>query len=190
MWSCAQAHPLCKGMIGDWVDLWAVGVVLVGNGRGGYCKKGIPHADVGICVVLLYVEKKSCLCRFALLAKFLDLNKPWSCKYGRKKWKKLTCMTFLCPIELRNKTVAHRSPYSLYLSCSIKLNFDDVNAVSVKKDYCDPEILLPCYNWHHISPLYYCTHITRSIVTCNKEIIVMSNRPFYRYSGHIEFIIF
>ena len=50
-----------------------MGVVLVGNGRGGYCKKGIPHAEVGICVVLLYVERKSCLRRFALLAKFLDL---------------------------------------------------------------------------------------------------------------------
>ena len=57
-----------------------MGVVLVENGRGRYCKKGIPHAEVDICVVLLDVERKSCLRRFALLAKFLDLNKPWSCK--------------------------------------------------------------------------------------------------------------
>ena len=64
-----------------------MGVVLVENGRGRYCKKGIPHAEVDICVVLLDVERKSCLRRFAFLAKFLDLNKPWSCKYGRKKWK-------------------------------------------------------------------------------------------------------
>ena len=50
-----------------------MGVVLVENGRGRYCKKGIPHAEVDICVVLLDVEGKSCLRRFVLLAKFLDL---------------------------------------------------------------------------------------------------------------------
>ena len=44
-----------------------------------------------------------------MVAKFLDLNKLWSCKSGRKKMKKLTCMTFLCMIELRSKTVAHTS---------------------------------------------------------------------------------
>ena len=64
-----------------------MGVVLVENGRGRYCKKGIPHAEVDICVVLLDVERKSCLRRFVLLAKFLELNKPWSCKYGRKNEK-------------------------------------------------------------------------------------------------------
>ena len=43
-----------------------------------------------------------------MVAKFLDLNKPWSCKYDRKKKrKKMTCMTFLCIIALRNKTVPH-----------------------------------------------------------------------------------
>ena len=44
----------------------------------------------------------------ALVAKFLDLNKPWSCKYRikkRKAKKNLTCTTFLCMIALRNKTV-------------------------------------------------------------------------------------
>lgn len=35
-----------------------MGVVLVENGRGRYCKKGIPHAEVDICVVLLDVERK------------------------------------------------------------------------------------------------------------------------------------
>ena len=36
------------------------------------------------------------LCCIAMVAKYLDLNKPWSCKYGRKKGKIMTCMTFLC----------------------------------------------------------------------------------------------
>ena len=39
-----------------------------------------------------------------MVAKCLDPNKLWSCKYGRKK---LTCLTFLYMITLRNKTVAH-----------------------------------------------------------------------------------
>ena len=42
-----------------------------------------------------------------MVAKFLDLNKPWSCKYRVKKKKNLTCTTFLCMIALRNKTVAY-----------------------------------------------------------------------------------
>ena len=36
-----------------------------------------------------------------MVAKFLDLKKPWSCKYGGKKKKrkaKLTSLTFLCMI--------------------------------------------------------------------------------------------
>ena len=40
----------------------------------------------------------------AEVAQFLDLNKPRSNKYGRKK---LSCVNFLCMIVLRNKTVVH-----------------------------------------------------------------------------------
>ena len=40
----------------------------------------------------------------AMVAKCLDPNKLWSCKYGRQK---LTCLTFMYMIALRNKTVAH-----------------------------------------------------------------------------------
>ena len=51
-----------------------------------------------------YSVEKS-LRHVAMDAKFLDLNKPWSCKYGKKKkkTKKLICMTFLCMIALGNK---------------------------------------------------------------------------------------
>ena len=46
--------------------------------------------------------------RHLMVAKFLDHNKLWSCKYGGKKRKKLTCMRFLCIIALsRNKMVAN-----------------------------------------------------------------------------------
>ena len=42
----------------------------------------------------------------AMIAKFLDLDKPWSCNMAEKN-KKSTCMTFLCMITLKNITVAH-----------------------------------------------------------------------------------
>ena len=51
-------------------------------------------------------EEKS-LPDVAMVAKFLDLNKPWSCKHGRNNNKKLTCLTFLCMIALGNKAVPH-----------------------------------------------------------------------------------
>ena len=40
-----------------------------------------------------------------MVTKFLNPNKPWSCKYGRKQRK--ACKTFQCMILMRNKTVAH-----------------------------------------------------------------------------------
>ena len=43
-----------------------------------------------------------------MVPKFLDLNNSQSCKYGRKKRKKLYGgMTFLCMIAPRNKTIAN-----------------------------------------------------------------------------------
>ena len=50
------------------------------------------------------VSEEKLLRHVAMVAKFLDLNTPWSRKYGRKNTKKLTCMTFLCMAEVRNKT--------------------------------------------------------------------------------------
>ena len=57
------------------------------------------------------------------------VNKPWSCKNGRKK---LACVTFLCMIALRNKTVAHTFLPSLTKEMT----------VSCKKDFEYPEIQL------------------------------------------------
>ena len=46
-----------------------------------------------------------------MVANFLDLNKPWCCKYDRKKKRKKgyvsLCMAFLCIIAHRNETVGH-----------------------------------------------------------------------------------
>ena len=44
---------------------------------------------------------------FTVVAQFLVLNKPWFRKYMAEETKKLTCMTFLYMIALRNKTLAH-----------------------------------------------------------------------------------
>ena len=56
-----------------------------------------------------HYSKEKSLRHVAMLANFLDLNKPWSNKYRRKKKrkKKMTCIPFLRIIALRNKTVAH-----------------------------------------------------------------------------------
>ena len=50
------------------------------------------------------ISEERLLPHVAMVAKFLDLNTLWSRKYGRKNTKKLTCMTFLCMAEVRNKT--------------------------------------------------------------------------------------
>ena len=50
-------------------------------------------------------EEKS-LRHVVIVAKFLDLNKPRSCKYGGKT-DALKCMTFLCLTALKKKTVFH-----------------------------------------------------------------------------------
>ena len=69
----------------------------------------------------------------AMVAKFLDLNTPWSRKYGRKKkTKKLTCMTFLCMVEVTNKTAYSFLP-----------PFGNVLAIFIKNNCGDPELLLP-----------------------------------------------
>lgn len=47
------------------------------------------------------------LCHVAMVEKFLGLDKPWFNKYGRKKAKKFTFMTFLPMIALRNKMLSH-----------------------------------------------------------------------------------
>ena len=55
------------------------------------------------------VERSSKLLHhIVMVAKFLDLNNPWSCKYGSKNKKTdMYSMTFWCMIALGNKTVAH-----------------------------------------------------------------------------------
>ena len=55
-------------------------------------------------------EEKS-LGHVAMVAKFLDLNKPWSSISVKKKTKKLICMTFM--ITVRNKTITHTFLQSL-----------------------------------------------------------------------------
>ena len=41
------------------------------------------------------------LCGIAMVAKYLDLNKPWSCKYGRKNGEKNDVYDF--PVHDRAK---------------------------------------------------------------------------------------
>ena len=46
---------------------------------------------------LKHIEKS--LRHVTMVAKFLDLHKPWSCEYGRKKKRKMVAHTFLPSFE-------------------------------------------------------------------------------------------
>ena len=66
----------------------------------------------------------------AMVAKFLGLNKLWSCQYGGER----TTKNFLCIIALKNERVAGIFPPSL----------DNTNGCpSLSRKIIDPEILLP-----------------------------------------------
>ena len=67
----------------------------------------------------------------AMVAKFLGLNKLWSCQYGGEK---TTKKFFWCIIALRNERVA-----GIFL-----LSLDNTNGhPSLSRKIIDPEILLP-----------------------------------------------
>ena len=78
-------------------------------------------------------EEKS-LNHVALVAIFLDLNKPCYCRYERKLRKKVDIYDF--PVQDYTQE-QNGNPY-LFFHCSTMQM-----AVSVKKDCCDPDILLP-----------------------------------------------
>ena len=92
-------------------------------------------------------EEKS-LRHDAMVAKLLDLNKAWSCKYGRKKKQnkdeKIWHAWLLCMIALRNTMVAH----------TFLPSFDNANG-----HVCDDRLLrsrnlATMVTWRHSSPPY------------------------------------
>ena len=52
-------------------------------------------------------REETLLRHVAMVAKLFDHNKPWSCKYGRKK---MICVNFggMIALMIRNRTAAHR----------------------------------------------------------------------------------
>ena len=55
-----------------------------------------------------------------MVAKFLDLNKLRCCKYVEgKKTNKMTCMTLLCMIALRNKTIVLFNRLTIQMAASL-----------------------------------------------------------------------
>ena len=68
---------------------------------------------------------------FAMVAKFLDLNKLWSCKYGWKRNNKIGRYMYEVPIDCSQEQ--NSSPYFSLLF------------FHVKKGWWHPEIFLPCY---------------------------------------------
>ena len=91
-----------------------------------------------------YMGKKSSR-HVAMVAKFMDLNKPWSCKYGGKKTKKLICITFLWMIALRNKTLAHTFLPSL----------DNANGRICQERKFRSRDFVTMVTWRHTSPFHW-----------------------------------
>ena len=82
----------------------------------------------------------------AMVAKFLGLNKLWSCQYGGEKTTKIF---FLCTIVLRNERVT-----GIFLP-----SLDNTNGrPSLSRKVIDPEILLP---W-----LHDITHLSIEAIFC------------------------
>ena len=83
-----------------------------------------------------------------MVAKFLDLYKPWSSKYGRKNEKMdmygfpVTFLTFPCTIALRNKTLA----------TTFFPSFDNADGPSLSRKIL--EIQKSCYHVNVTSHIY------------------------------------
>ena len=73
-----------------------------------------PLVPIQTGLISLFKERRNRYITLSWLPWFLDLNKPWSCRYDRK--------------------------YDTY---DFPVHDYTQMAVSVKKDCCDPEILLP-----------------------------------------------
>ena len=100
----------------------------------------------------------------AMVAKFLDLNKPCSWKYGRKKKKKWTCMTFLYMVALRNKTIAHTFLSPLDNSngrlCQERLlRYENFATMVTRRHTSLLCIRYTCYNLASFSTIIFSSHI-------------------------------
>ena len=77
-----------------------------------------------------------------MVAKFLDINKPWPCKYGGNiKTKNLACLNFLCIIALTNQMVAHTFPPS----------FNNANSRLCRERLLSSRNFASMVTWHHPS---------------------------------------
>ena len=98
----------------------------------------------------------------SLISSARRLDKPWFSKYGRKKAKKFTFMTFLPMIALRNKMLTRHS----FLP-----SFDNANDRLFQE-----EIQNTMVTWRHTSLLYYTCRILswKSASTVFRERLVDS----------------
>ena len=102
-----------------------------------------------------------------MVTKFLNSNKPWSCKYGRKQRK--ACKNFQCMILLRNKTVAH----------TFYPQFDKANGSLGQESLLRSRNFAPMTTSRHTSPLYW-IHLLRRQMERREKGLYPSHRPFRR----------
>ena len=97
-----------------------------------------------------------------MVTKFLDLNKPWSCKYWRKENKENEKIdrTFLCVIAPRNKMVAH----------TFLPSFNNANGHLCQQRLLRFRNFATMVTWRHTSPPYY-LHVSQ-LLPCEHPTIM------------------
>ena len=104
--------------------------------------------NVGVCRSSCNWEKS--LRHVAMVAKFLDFNKPWSCKFWKEK-KYLTCMTFLHDCTQEQKSSPESSPNFSSIVRQLKLPSLSRKVVEIQKFCFHGNVALPFsfnFSWY------------------------------------------
>ena len=119
------------------------------------------HIHTLVCTPICNREEKS-LHHVTMVTKFLDLNKPWSCKYCSKENKENEKIdrTFLCMIAPRNKMVAH----------TFLPPFNNANSHVCEQRLLRFKNFATMVTWCQTSPRYY-LHVSQ-LLSCEHPTIM------------------
>lgn len=117
-----------------------------------------------------------------MVAKSLDLNKPLSRKYGGKKRKEMTRMTFPCIVALWNQTVAP----------TFFPSFDNANGRLCQERLLRSTNVATMVTWRHTSPLHWTArqqtiiHLPLNVIqwTCAYRKLFTNGRNQFKFDYH------
>ena len=127
-------------------SFWNSGPGELGNGLlpGRVCSQTVSWCLHHIlCLLEVKVLRKKSSRHVAVVAKFLDLSKPWSCKYGRKN-EKIDMCGFPMNECTRKQNV---SPFFSSILRRCKMPFLSRNIVEIQN-------VAAMVTWRHTCPLY------------------------------------